>query len=66
MHFILMHFQFNNNLLESWNDLDQLGKIETLKTIYLEGNPIAKDVNYRRKVKLALPSVVQIDATLTG
>lgn len=59
-------FQFNNNQLELWSDLDELKKIESLNTIYLEGNPLAKDTNYRRKVKLTLPFVKQIDATLTG
>jgi protein phosphatase 1 regulatory subunit 7 len=63
---MILSFQFNNNLLESWNDLDQLKKTETLTTIYVEGNPLAKDVNYRRKVKLTLPFIKQIDATLTG
>ena len=59
-------FQFNNNQLELWSDLDQLKKTESLNTIYLEGNPIAKDTNYRRKVKLTLSFVKQIDATLTA
>ena len=39
--------------------------MKTMNTIYLEGNPLAKDVNYRRKVMLTLPHLVQIDATLT-
>lgn len=35
-----------------------------LQTVYFERNPIAKDPSYRTKIKLALASLVQIDATL--
>ncbi|KIO34598.1 hypothetical protein M407DRAFT_240458 [Tulasnella calospora MUT 4182] len=62
----LEEFWANDNKIPNLHDLDsQLGKIATLKTIYLEGNPCQKDdmAGYRRKVKLALPQVVQIDAT---
>lgn len=39
-----------------------------LKTIYLEGNPIMKSLagNYRRKVMLEMPQVIQIDAGFVG
>ncbi|ELK28650.1 Protein phosphatase 1 regulatory subunit 7 [Myotis davidii] len=53
----------NDNLLESWSDLDELKGAKNLETVYLEGNPLQKDPQYRRKVMLALPSVRQIDAT---
>ena len=56
--------QFNDNQLEAWEDLDQLKNCIKLQTIYLERNPIWKDTAYRRKVKLALPTITQIDATL--
>ncbi|KAG9050097.1 hypothetical protein FS837_007620 [Tulasnella sp. UAMH 9824] len=62
----LEEFWANDNKIPNLRDLDsQLGKTATLKTIYLEGNPCQKEdmANYRRKVKLALPQVVQIDAT---
>ncbi|XP_036175561.1 protein phosphatase 1 regulatory subunit 7 isoform X5 [Myotis myotis] len=55
--------QMNDNLLESWSDLDELKGAKNLETVYLEGNPLQKDPQYRRKVMLALPSVRQIDAT---
>lgn len=35
-----------------------------MDTVYFEHNPIYKDPQYRRKLKLALPSLKQIDATL--
>lgn len=36
-----------------------------LETVYLEGNPAQRTegAGYRRKVKLALPQVAQVDAT---
>lgn len=55
--------QMNDNLLESWSDLDELKGAKGLETVYLERNPLQKDPQYRRKVMLALPSVRQIDAT---
>lgn len=41
--------------------LEQMKKLET---IYLEHNPISKDSAYRRKIKLMMPWIMQIDATL--
>ena len=34
-----------------------------LQTVYFEQNPIYKDTSYRTKMKLALPNLIQIDAT---
>jgi protein phosphatase 1 regulatory subunit 7 len=57
--------QLNQNKIPTLQALEpQLGTISTLETIYLEGNPCQKaDVNYRRKIMLALPQLKQIDAT---
>lgn len=43
----------------------QLAGMQSLETVYFEGNPIQKDLgaSYRRKIMLALPQVGQIDAT---
>lgn len=60
----LEEFWFNDNLVEDWNQLDGLRGATTLLTVYFERNPIQKDVNYRRKIKMALPSLTQIDAAL--
>ena len=59
----LEEFWCNNNKVSDYRDLDELQHAKSLATVYFEHNPIAKDVNYRRKVKLALPSLQQIDAT---
>ena len=61
-----LSLQFNDNQLDSWEDLDQFKTCTKLQTVYLERNPIWKDTAYRRKVKLYLPNVTQIDATLCG
>lgn len=37
---------------------------KSLRTIYLEGNPMQTDIRYRQKIKLALPQLTKIDATL--
>lgn len=55
--------QMNDNLIESWSDLDELKGAKNLETVYLERNPLQKDPQYRRKIMLALPTVRQIDAT---
>ncbi|KAM6504196.1 protein phosphatase regulatory subunit [Amanita muscaria] len=56
----------NHNLIPDLRALDtQLRSIASLETLYLEGNPCQTTdmANYRRKVKLALPQLKQIDAT---
>lgn len=60
----LEEFWFNDNLLEDWSQLQELAGATKLATVYFERNPIQKDVNYRRKIKMALPSLTQIDASL--
>jgi protein phosphatase 1 regulatory subunit 7 len=56
----------NNNKIADLRALEpQLKSMESLETIYLEGNPCqqAEGTGYRRKIMLALPQVKQIDAT---
>lgn len=58
--------QLNNNKIPDLNALEpQLKQMTSLETIYLEGNPCQKSEggNYRRKIMLSLPQVIQIDAT---
>lgn len=54
----------NHNNVEKWQDVDEIKHNKKLDTIYLEANPIAKDVQYRMKLKLAAPWLNKIDATL--
>lgn len=56
----------NNNKIDTLADLEiVLGALESLETVYLEGNPVqqTEGVAYRRKIQLALPRLTQIDAT---
>lgn len=59
--------QANGNQFSSYDDVEtQLGNKKKLETVYLEGNPLQKNdpSNYRRKIKLLLPTIAQIDATM--
>ncbi|KAG0164382.1 hypothetical protein DFQ28_010519 [Apophysomyces sp. BC1034] len=65
----LEEFWANNNKFgnECFEELTrELGKSERLETVYLEGNPLQLEnrATYRNKVRLALPQVKQIDATM--
>ncbi|EST07457.1 Leucine rich repeat 4 [Kalmanozyma brasiliensis GHG001] len=64
----LEEFWANDNRIADLNELDkELGpnRMPALETVYLEGNPAQKKEGpaYRRKVKLLLPQLKQIDAT---
>lgn len=56
----------SNNLLESFQEVDrELGDKKELNTVYFEGNPLQtkNPVMYRNKIRLALPQIMQIDAS---
>ena len=56
----------SNNKISSFEQIEnQLGQKEKLTTVYFEGNPIQdNDATYRLKLKIILPCLLQIDATL--
>lgn len=59
----------NNNLLDSFKDVEsQLSNKLHLETVYFIGNPLETKDNssYRRKIKLIIPSIKQIDAEILG
>jgi protein phosphatase 1 regulatory subunit 7 len=59
----LVEFWINDNKLESFDDLDKLAGATHLNTVYLEGNPLAKDPDYASRALAALPpSLCQLDA----
>ena len=60
----LEEFWANGNNVSQWSEVDKLKSNTNLLTVYLEHNPVAKDPQYRRKLKLICPSLTQIDATL--
>ncbi|CBF89513.1 putative protein phosphatase PP1 regulatory subunit Sds22 [Aspergillus nidulans FGSC A4] len=56
----------SNNQLSSFNEVErELKDKENLKTVYFEGNPLQTNgpVVYRNKVRLAIPQIMQIDAS---
>jgi protein phosphatase 1 regulatory subunit 7 len=62
--FLILSQQANDNDIADWHTVDQLKFNPKLETVYLERNPLAKDVQYRMKLKLAIPWLKKIDATL--
>lgn len=59
----LEEFWMTDAQIEDWKELDVLQPFSaTLRTVYLERNPIEKDKRYRNKVHLALPFITQIDS----
>ncbi|KAL4947840.1 hypothetical protein BDW69DRAFT_199338 [Aspergillus filifer] len=57
----------SNNQLSNFNEVErELRDKQNLKTVYFEGNPLQTNgpVVYRNKVRLAIPQIMQIDATL--
>lgn len=51
-------------MVSDWSNIDHLKNNKNIATIYLTKNPIEEDPAYRRKLKLMIPSLKQIDATL--
>jgi protein phosphatase 1 regulatory subunit 7 len=62
----VQNVQLNNNKIASWSEVDKLAKLGSLQTVYLEHNPIYAEGGdaYRRKVIMALPQILQLDATV--
>ena len=63
----LTEFWINDNKLSAFEELLILSGAPELETIYLEGNPLAKDDDYEKKALDALPdSLEQLDALLVS
>ena len=60
---LLEEFWMSGNLVETYDDIEQLANCKNIKTVYLEHNPISKDFEYRKKTAAMLPSLKQIDST---
>ena len=57
----------SNNQLSSFEEVErELKDKEKLQTVYFEGNPLQMNgpAVYRNKVRLALPHITQIDASM--
>lgn len=62
--FLFFSTQANDNEVADWHCIDQLKSNKKIETVYLERNPLAKDVQYRKKLMLSIPWLKKIDATL--
>lgn len=59
----LEEFWLTDGKVDDWNEVSKFsGFGATLRTVYLERNPIEQDKRYRDKVYLALPFLEQIDS----
>ncbi|AAZ11174.1 protein phosphatase 1, regulatory subunit, putative [Trypanosoma equiperdum] len=59
----LEEFWLTDGNIADWEEVGKLsGFTSTLKTVYLERNPIEEDKRYRDKVYMYLPFLVQIDS----
>ena len=57
----LREIYLRNNKISSFNELNNLRHLFNLKILWLEGNPICNDDNYRKKVLNILPQVKSLD-----
>lgn len=62
---MLEEFWFNHNKVVSFSEAEILTNLTNLKTVYLEGNPMAEDKDYRKKMLELLPYLEQLDALPT-
>jgi protein phosphatase 1 regulatory subunit 7 len=60
----LEEFWLTDGKIDSWEEIEEVLKpfAATLRTVYLERNPIERDKRYRNRVYMALPFVTQIDS----
>uniref|UniRef100_A0A1A9V180 U2A'/phosphoprotein 32 family A C-terminal domain-containing protein n=1 Tax=Glossina austeni TaxID=7395 RepID=A0A1A9V180_GLOAU len=54
----------SNNSIDNWKNMKVLKENKTLKTVYLEHNPVADEAMYRLKLRDIAPWLEKIDATL--
>jgi hypothetical protein len=58
---LLEELWMNHNQLDSWHELECLRTLP-LQTLYLEGNPLQKDVHYKTHICRMFPALTQLDA----
>jgi len=47
-------------------EIEQLSGLRQLETVYLHGNPLANNTQYRTKVILTIPSLTQLDSSMVA
>lgn len=62
----LTELWFNNNQIKTIEELNKLVRMNNLQCIYIHDNPgFDREENYRLKVLLQLPQLIQLNATET-
>ena len=56
----------SGNDIKSFDDIEPLGSLTELDSVYLEYNPVASEFEYRKKLAELIPSLTQIDANMIG
>ena len=51
------------NQIPFFDDVTALTALPHLSTLYLEHNPIARDFEYRMRLRRMVPTLTQLDAT---
>ena len=55
--------QLGYNQIPFFDDVTALTALPHLSTLYLEHNPIARDFEYRMRLRRMVPTLTQLDAT---
>ncbi|KAL7538639.1 hypothetical protein ACHAXR_008710 [Thalassiosira sp. AJA248-18] len=56
----------SGNDIKTFEDVEHLGGLTDLDSVYLEYNPVASEFEYRKKLAEMIPSLNQIDANMIG
>ena len=56
----------SGNDIKTFDDIESLGSLTELDSVYLEYNPVASEFEYRKKLAELIPSLTQIDANMIG
>eukprot|EP00584_Thalassiosira_punctigera_P007887 CAMPEP_0172535046 /NCGR_PEP_ID=MMETSP1067-20121228/7215_1 /TAXON_ID=265564 ORGANISM="Thalassiosira punctigera, Strain Tpunct2005C2" /NCGR_SAMPLE_ID=MMETSP1067 /ASSEMBLY_ACC=CAM_ASM_000444 /LENGTH=706 /DNA_ID=CAMNT_0013319939 /DNA_START=120 /DNA_END=2240 /DNA_ORIENTATION=- len=56
----------SGNDIKTFEDVEPLGALTELDSVYLEYNPVASEFEYRKKLAEIVPSLTQIDANMIG
>ncbi len=59
----LPHLQLGYNAIPFFDAVEALAALPHLSTLYLEHNPIARDFEYRMRLRRMIPTLTQLDAT---
>ena len=64
-HVSLRELWMTKSLLSTYEELQPLARLPLLECLYLEHSPIAQDYEYRKKLTVLIPTLIQLDANST-